>query len=101
MRYIFAAMLALMIPSVSYAQATPASATGRYIIVQGTLAGQITILLDTSTGKSWQMARISDSSGHPGVWIPMARMDNQEERSWFGQHYPTAPNQPSEAKNSN
>jgi hypothetical protein len=35
-----------------------------------------TFLLDTATGKIWQMAKLTDMKGEPVVWQYMERLDN-------------------------
>ena len=92
MRYVIAMMLALAIPTAAYAQSATASAVGRYIIVPSPIAGKLTFLLDTATGKTWQLASIADLEGTPDAWKPMARIDNQEERNWLERTHSPLPN---------
>ena len=49
---------------------------GRYQIVMNPQVRADTFLLDTATGKIWQMAKLTDMKGEPVVWQYMERLDN-------------------------
>lgn len=51
---------------------------GRYQIWQGNVR-QDTFLLDTWTGKSWQLTQFGDLEDKPTVWMPMDRFDNPKD----------------------
>ncbi len=55
---------------------------GRYVVVFSPHGARDTFLLDTVTGKTWQL-RADGSRGGAPVWSPMARADNaQEVQTW-------------------
>lgn len=49
-------------------------------------------MLDTATGKVWQLAQFTDLSGQPTAWEYMERLDNIQELSAFAAE--NAPAQP-------
>lgn len=69
-----AAPLARAAPS----QPIPFSA-GRYAVIQNPNSPRNTILLDTSTGRSWLLQEYSSRDGEPLVWNPILRLDNSQE----------------------
>ncbi|MFP5434943.1 MAG: hypothetical protein ACLGIM_17750 [Alphaproteobacteria bacterium] len=83
-------IFALMFPSLAFAQAGPVGA-GRYIIVHSPHVQRDTVLLDTATGKTWQLVSLTDREGDPAAWAPMARVDNPVERAEFMRDHPAKP----------
>jgi hypothetical protein len=90
-RYAFFAA-ALLWPVACQAQAGPVGSPGRYVIVHSPHVQRDTVLLDTTTGKTWQLTE--DTSRDSAVyWEPLARADNPAEvQSWFREHPKTSGN---------
>ena len=65
------------------AQAGPVGGTGRYVIVHSPHIQADTILLDTATGKTWQLTKFTDRESEPVAWVPLARTDNPAEMQDF------------------
>lgn len=60
---------------------------GRYQIVMSPIARVDTFLLDTVTGRSWQLTQYSDLPGKPMVWQSMDRFDTHKaEADWIEQY---------------
>lgn len=72
-----------------------ADAPGRYQIVMNPNAAVHTYLLDTATGRIWQLSRFTFLNGDPQAWDIMERLDNGEEYRGFvsrhGRKTPAAP----------
>jgi hypothetical protein len=49
---------------------------GRFTIVVSPHARADTFLVDTASGKVWQLVKYTDLAGEPTVWDYMARVDN-------------------------
>ena len=98
-RSIFAAVI-LCYSTGAAAQAGQVGGSGRFAIVHSPHTQKDTVLLDTATGKTWQLRTVANRTGEPDVWVPMARFDNAEEKANLDRNYPAAPAKP-EAKNSN
>ena len=79
MRLLPAFIVLIAAPSVVSAQAGPVGGSGRYVIVHSPHIQRDTVLLDTVTGKTWQMQTDSSREGDPVVWTPLARTDNLAE----------------------
>ncbi len=83
----YALVLAAMVAALSthasaFAQAGPVGVPGRYVIVHSPHVQRDTVLLDTLTGKTWQLQRNSDRDAD--VWVPLAREDNPVEmQAWL------------------
>jgi len=61
-------------------QSTNASpAQGRYQIVMSPHNARDTFLLDTQTGRVWQLTMFSFLSDDPVVWNAMPRIDNDDD----------------------
>jgi hypothetical protein len=82
LRYtIFAA--ALLWPVACGAQAGPVGSPGRYVVVHSPHVQRDTVLLDTATGKTWQI-QADASRGNADIWVPLAREDNPAEyQAWL------------------
>lgn len=81
MRY-FLALSMFAFATAAFAQAGPVGAPGRYIIVHSPHVQRDTVLLDTATGKTWQLQ--TDSSRDASIWVPLARSDNPiEMQAWL------------------
>ena len=70
------------------AQVGPVGAPGRYVIVHSPHVQRDTVLLDTATGKTWQLQTDSSLAGEPYIWVPLARDDNPAEMATFRRAYP-------------
>ena len=57
----------------------PSTSQGRYVIVFSPLARADTFLLDTQTGRVWQLTTYTDVVGEPRVWKNMARIDTEAD----------------------
>lgn len=67
--------------TVAAAQAPkPVASQGRYQIVISPHNARDTFLLDTETGRVWQLAVLSYLKGEPAVWDLMPRIDTPEDR---------------------
>lgn len=59
---------------------------GRYQIVINTSIRADTFLLDTQTGRVWQLTQYSFLKGNPTAWAYMDRLDNDEQMArWVKQ----------------
>ena len=79
-------IVALLLSSSALAQAGPVGGTGRYVIVHSPHKQSDTVLLDTATGKTWQLQ--SDAARDAVIWVPMARSDNPVEMQQWQQENP-------------
>jgi len=52
---------------------------GRYVVVHSPHVERDTILLDTVTGKTWQLTQYTFLKDDPVGWEPMARGDDDDE----------------------
>ncbi len=91
--YPILALIALSLPTAAIAQAGPVGAPGRYVIVHSPHVQSDTVLLDTATGKTWQLTQDNSREGSPTAWAPMARIDNMGEMQQFVKDYPRKPGQ--------
>jgi hypothetical protein len=57
----------------------PSTTQGRYVIVFSPLARADTFLLDTETGRVWQLTTYTDVAGEPRVWRNMLRIDSEAD----------------------
>jgi hypothetical protein len=46
------------------------------------------MLLDTATGKTWQLTKFTTREGEPVAWEPVTRTDNAAEMQDFLKNYP-------------
>ena len=56
-----------------------ATPQGRYQIVFSPFARADTFLLDSETGRIWQLSKYVDRQGEPVVWEPMTRLDSVDD----------------------
>jgi hypothetical protein len=56
---------------------------GRYQIVTSPQSAKFTFLIDTATGRIWQLATFTDIKGDPTIWEIMPRIDSNEELTLF------------------
>lgn len=84
-------VFALFLSTVAPAQAGPVGAPGRYVIVHSPHIQSDTMLLDTATGKTWQLTKFVDRDGEPVAWEPVARTDNPAEMQQLMRDYPPKP----------
>jgi hypothetical protein len=84
-------LFALALPAPVLAQAGPVGAPGRYVIVHSPHIQSDTVLLDTATGKTWQLVQNSNREGEPLSWTPLAREDNAGEYAAYNRAYPVKP----------
>ncbi len=67
----------LLMPAIALAQTGQLGAPGRYAIIDTPGNGTPTMLIDTATGKTWELKR--DPSRNAVLWVPMARQDSTAE----------------------
>ena len=80
--------LILLSSTQAFAQAGPVGGSGRYVIVHSPHIQRDTVLLDTLTGKTWQLQEHAYREGTPVVWTPMYREDNPAEYAELQKYYP-------------
>lgn len=85
---LFPLSMLLIMPGTTLAQAGPVGAPGRFIIVHSPHVQRDTVLLDTATGKTWQLAQDTSLEGEPVYWEPMARTDNAAELQDLLRYHP-------------
>ena len=87
------ASVAIACPSAAWAQSGPLGAQeGRYVIVHSPHIQRDTVLLDTATGKTWQLR--NDPATGEDYWDPLARTDNVEESRDYLRRHPPKPKAP-------
>jgi hypothetical protein len=67
---------------------------GRYQIVMSSVVARNTFLLDTATGKVWQLIEYTDLVGNPTAWKPMFRLDLPSDRDGLVREYGFKPKEP-------
>jgi hypothetical protein len=67
---------------------------GRFQIFYSPHAARDTFLLDTETGRVWQLTGFSYLDGEPVAWDLMTRIDNKEDLGRFIQEHSTAHTDP-------
>lgn len=60
---------------------------GRFRIVFSPLERSDTFLLDSVTGRVWQMTQMTDLKGQPTVWKHMVRLDTNADDYVFAQEH--------------
>lgn len=61
---------------------------GRYQIVLSSITNTSKYLLDTWTGKTWQLVQFTEFSGEPLVWMAMDRIDGMKDyQEWQKAHF--------------
>lgn len=89
MRLLCLVGLVAVISTQAFAQAGPVGAPGRYVIVHSPHLQSDTVLLDTLTGKTWQLQK--DTTRDANIWVPLARSDNPGEmQAWAADNPKTA-----------
>lgn len=71
---------------------------GRYQIIFNPQVRADTFLLDTATGRIWQLTRFTDLKQEPSAWLYMSRLDNDQEVVIFGRGYQLKPTGPTKGK---
>jgi len=88
--------LTLVIGTVIGSSQTPKAASSespfpvnRYQIVNNPNVRAGTFLLDTVTGRVWQLTGFSDLDGDPDAWLIKDRIDNDAQlAAWVSRHQP-------------
>jgi hypothetical protein len=71
---------------------SPTPTLGRYQIVMSPHNARDTFLLDTETGRVWQLTVMTYLNGEPAVWDLMPRIDTTEDHDKVvGDYGPKAP----------
>lgn len=74
--------MSFMLPVTATGQTvTQGGQQGRYIIIHSPHVQRDTVLLDTATGRTWQLQ--TNMATERQFWMPMARADNQQEMEEF------------------
>jgi hypothetical protein len=60
---------------------------GRYQIVMNPEFARNTFLLDTQTGKIWQLTQFSDLEDDPMAWLAQTKLDSDQELFTFAQKH--------------
>jgi hypothetical protein len=68
--------------------------TGRFQIFYSPHGARDTFLLDTQTGRVWQLTSFSYLDGEPVAWDLMTRIDNKEDFQRFIQEHSKVPTDP-------
>jgi hypothetical protein len=68
---------------------------GRYQIIMNPQLARNTFLLDTATGRVWQLTTFSDVNDTPSVWTIMPRVDNDLEIGQLVRERGLKPKEPS------
>ena len=64
---------------------------GRYVIVFSPIVRADTFLLDSQTGKVWELVTITDVNGQPRIWNAMDRVDSSGQFvEWLRRQSPKA-----------
>jgi hypothetical protein len=92
MRKSLIAVIALFLSAGAFGQAGPVGGSGRYVIVHSPHIQSNTMLLDTLTGKTWQLTKFVDREGEPVAWEPVAHTDNSIEMLELRKNYPPKSN---------
>ena len=92
-RTLLALIIASGVPALAFAQSAPEprptvgdfwpsdqNGGGRFRIVFSPHARADTFLLDTQTGRVWQLMGLN---GEPTAWAPMTRLDNSQDQAAF------------------
>lgn len=82
MKGIVLGLAMMVLPSVAAAQAkepvlVPQQQEGRFVIVHSPHARIDTMLLDTATGRTWELVRYTNLQDEPRVWVPV-RQENTD-----------------------
>lgn len=67
----------------AFAEPSTTIQNARFQILFNPNARADTFLLDTQTGKVWQLAKFSDIEGEPVVWNHMERIDDDKQLYQF------------------
>lgn len=62
-------------------QVTGRAPQGRYQIIMSPHNARDTFLIDTETGRTWQLTVFSFLNDDPAVWNVMPRIDNDDDRA--------------------
>jgi len=68
-------------PAAQAPQASAQSQAGRYQIVTSPVLARNTFLLDTQTGRIWQLTQFTNLKDEPTAWMIQPRLDNDAEES--------------------
>ena len=80
----------ILFHSGALAQEAPKLLPGRYQIIMHPTFRADQYLLDTATGKIWQLTKFGTLKGEPEAWKFMTRLDDQAEYVSFLMSHPSA-----------
>ncbi len=87
--------LCLILVSIELAACNwPSETPPRFQIVFSPHAARDTFLLDTATGRVWQLTSFSYLDGEPVAWDLMTRIDNKDDFGRFIQEHSQTPKNP-------
>lgn len=81
--YIITGLLALASPAIAQQAQTPPPRDGRYAIVFSPRVERDTFLLDTATGRVWQLTQYTFLEGEPSAWATLPRLDSDQDETNF------------------
>lgn len=68
---------------------------GRYVVTFSPFARADSFLLDTQTGRVWQLTRFTDLEGEPLIWKNMERIDSEAQlMQWLRSQAPKTSDRP-------
>jgi hypothetical protein len=93
-----AAACAALAPSVTMAQtkesaAVPQKQEGRFVIVHSPFARADTMLIDTATGRTWELVKYTNLQDEPRVWIPVRQENTEADAIATVKAHPPKPDQ--------
>lgn len=84
-----ASTIAMCLPALS---ASPsAGEIGRYVIIHSPIVERDTMLLDTVTGRTWQLMQESDLNDEPLAWSPVPQLNSKEDMDLLIREYGLKP----------
>lgn len=87
MKILLATVLTLLLFTSIQSNAAEPQQQGRYQIMLNPSVGSDKFLLDTWTGKVWQLTKFIDMAGEPAVWKFMDRIDDKKtNKEWIDSH---------------
>lgn len=85
MKGLVTAAALMLLPTTVLAQpkeqaAPPQRQEGRYVIVHSPWARMDTMLIDTVTGRVWELVKYTNLNDEPLAWSPVPRLDTAADR---------------------
>lgn len=80
--------LLFILPAIAACDWIKSEPQARFQIFYSPHVARDTFLLDTTTGRVWQLATFSDLTGQPSAWDLMTRIDSNKDFDKFVQEHP-------------